>query len=293
MAQPNGSSPLPDLVEAAIRVSPQPNFAVGAFGSLWVTVGDGTVARIDPNTNKVTDSIRVGGEPGAIVAGAGNLWVGNYASSRLTKIDPRSETVAARVHLPGAVYGLAFGFGSVWASGEGWQGFVRLDPHSNKVIARGHSGGSDIALGFGSLWVTDSGNGISRLSPHNLSVEARIKTRTSVHTLGVGAGGVWGSTGDAGDFVFHIDPASNTVAATIKTDDASFPDRIAFSKGVAWVGEFQSATVLGIDPRKNAIIRHLKVGDGPAVVIVAFGSLWVDNYNSDSVWRVPLPVPGD
>ncbi|HEX3326157.1 MAG TPA: hypothetical protein VHV50_04100 [Actinomycetota bacterium] len=283
------SSPaLPGYVEASIEVSPQPNFAVGAFGSLWVTVGNGTVVRVDPSTNKITATIRVGGKPGPIVMGYGALWVGDSNAGRLTRVDPHQERVAARIRLPGGVYGLTAGFGSVWASGVDWQGFARIDPQSNKVTARGHADGNDIAAGFGSLWLTGT-SGVMRLSPHDLSVQSHVKTRTAVHSLAVGLGSVWGAAGDAGDDVFRIDPGRDAVAATIKTDQASFPDRIAFSRSTAWVGEFRAGAVLGIDPRRATIVRRFKAGDGSAVVTVAFGSLWVDNYYSNSVWRIPLP----
>ncbi|MDP9234599.1 MAG: hypothetical protein M3P01_08620 [Actinomycetota bacterium] len=283
------SSPaLPAYVEASIEVSPQPNFAVGAFGSLWVTVGNGTLVRIDPSTNKVTATIRIGGKPGPIVSSHGALWIGDSYAGRLTRIDPHRETVTARIRLPGGIYGLTAGFGSVWASGVDWQGFARIDPQSNKVTARRHADGNDITTGFGSLWITGT-TGVTRLSPQDLSVEGRVKTRTGVHSLAVGLGSVWAASGDAGDDLFRIDPGRDSVAATIKTDQASFPDRITFSDSTAWVGEFRAGAVLGIDAPRGAIVHRFKAGDGSAVVTVAFGSLWVDNYYSDSVWRISLP----
>jgi hypothetical protein len=105
----------------------------------------------------------------------------------------------------------------------------------------------------------------------------------------VGLGSVWGASGDAGDYVFRIDPGHDSLAAAIKTDLASFPDRITFSGATAWVGEFRAGTVLGIDPRRSKIVRRFKAGEGSAVVTIAFGSLWVDNYYSNSVWRIRLP----
>jgi streptogramin lyase len=282
---------LPPYVTHSIKLSPLPNFAIGAFGSLWVTLGNGTVAEVDPSKNEVIKEVRIGGKPGPIVSGFGSLWVADGDTGRLTRIDPRTGKVIARIRIPGGAYGLAVGFGSVWTSGVQWQGLAKIDPRTNKVTARHAANGNDIAVGFGSLWVTGD-NDVTRLSPHDLSVESHVKTRTSVHSLGVGSGSVWASSGDGGDYVYRIDPKRVGLAATIKTDAASFPDRVAFSPGAVWVGEFQSGKVLDIDPKQNAIVRRLTAGDGSAVVTVAFGSLWVVNFYSNSVWRISLPLKG-
>jgi streptogramin lyase len=282
-------SDLPPYVARSIKVSPLPNFAIGAFGSLWVTVGNGTVAQIDPSKNQVVKEIRVGGKPGPIMPGFGSVWAADGEAGRLTRIDPHTGKVIARVKTPGGAYGLAMGFGAVWTSGVQWQGLAKIDPHTNKVTARHRANGNDIAVGFGSLWVTGDSD-VTRLSPRDLSVQSHIKTRTSVHSLAVGSGIVWAASGDGGDYVYRVDPKRDTLAATIKTDAASFPDRVAFSPGAVWVGEFQSGKVLNIDPRTSTIVQRLTAGDGSAVVTVAFGSLWVVNYYSNSVWRVPLPI---
>jgi streptogramin lyase len=287
----NARSDLPAYVARSIAVGPLPNFAIGGFGSLWVTVGNGTVAQIDPAKNQVVKEIRVGGKPGPVVPGFGSLWVADSEGDWLSRIDPHTGKVIARIKTPGGTYGLAVGFGSVWTSGVQWQGLAKIDPHSNKVTARHPADGNDIAMGFGSLWVT-GGSEVTRLSPHDLSVESHVKTRTSVHSLAVGSGSVWAASGDGGDYVYRVDPKHDALSATIKTDAASFPDRVAFSPGAVWVGEFQSGKVLNIDPEKSVIVRRLSAGDGSAVVTVAFRSLWVVNYYSNSVWRIPLPLKG-
>jgi virginiamycin B lyase len=49
--------------------------AVGA-NAVWVAnEADGTVSRIDPRRNEVTETIQVGAEPVDLVAGLGAVWV--------------------------------------------------------------------------------------------------------------------------------------------------------------------------------------------------------------------------
>jgi hypothetical protein len=48
--------------------------ATGA-SALWVAVADGTVAKVDPLSGEVTDTIMVGGTLGGIYADEDTVWV--------------------------------------------------------------------------------------------------------------------------------------------------------------------------------------------------------------------------
>jgi DNA-binding beta-propeller fold protein YncE len=49
-------------------------------GAVWVAgAADGTVARVDLRSRRVTATIRVGGAPSEIDAGVGRLWVTSHA----------------------------------------------------------------------------------------------------------------------------------------------------------------------------------------------------------------------
>src|SRR4029077_4051521 len=64
-------------VRAAIPVGPMPRFFTAGAGSIWtLTQGDGTVARIDALTKRVTATIAVGipGRGGDIAWGADSIW---------------------------------------------------------------------------------------------------------------------------------------------------------------------------------------------------------------------------
>ena len=46
------------------------------FGALWVSnIKDNTIARVDPQTNKVTAKVQVGSQPCGVVSGANALWI--------------------------------------------------------------------------------------------------------------------------------------------------------------------------------------------------------------------------
>ena len=66
--------PQRNVVARTIDVAGRPfGVAVGA-GAVWAAIDDGTIARIDPITNRAT-TIRVGGRPRNVSVGSGLVWV--------------------------------------------------------------------------------------------------------------------------------------------------------------------------------------------------------------------------
>jgi YVTN family beta-propeller protein len=59
-----------------IRVGDEPMAIAYGAGSVWVANGaDGTLSRIDVQTNRVVDTVAVGNRPSGIAVGAGGIWV--------------------------------------------------------------------------------------------------------------------------------------------------------------------------------------------------------------------------
>jgi len=67
--------------------------AVGA-GYVWVAnSGDNTVARINPTSHRVVDTIPVGPRPQGVAVGAGAVWVANDGDDTVSRIDPATGEV--------------------------------------------------------------------------------------------------------------------------------------------------------------------------------------------------------
>ena len=68
-----------DAASGSVRTIPVGDGPTGiAFGegAVWVAnSGDGTVSRIDSETEEVVETIEVGNRPVGIAAGAGSVWV--------------------------------------------------------------------------------------------------------------------------------------------------------------------------------------------------------------------------
>ena len=72
-----------------------------AFGSVWASNNfDGSVARINPATNRVVKTIKTGGQPSNFAIAADALWVGSNATSGqdVYRIDPATNT-STTVHV--------------------------------------------------------------------------------------------------------------------------------------------------------------------------------------------------
>lgn len=284
--RPTRPPDLPRGVVAAVATEAGPNFLTPAGGSMWLTETDeGAVARIDPDSNEVAARTRVGDEPGFLTPGFGDAWLTSFASSRVWRLDAHTGAIVASARLPSAGYGLNPGFGSMWVAGHDTNELLELDPDDAHVA--GHvrvPSPTDVVAGFGRLWVPSEDGHVYAIDPTALAVTAKIAA--PAHAVAVGFGSVWASGGGDADTVTRIDPSTAGVVAKIDTEVAGFPDRMTAFRGRLWVGQFQSAHVLGIDPKTNEVADRLPAGSGAAVVASGFGGLWVANYDDDTVWRL-------
>src|SRR5690349_1263973 len=96
---PNVRIPIEKLVPDAVFEIPGNPDWIAVDEDVWVSnAPKGSVARLDPKTNKVAATIAVGKEPGCgLAAGFGSLWVPNCGDSTLSRIDLKSGAVTATI----------------------------------------------------------------------------------------------------------------------------------------------------------------------------------------------------
>jgi hypothetical protein len=96
---PGAASSLPLLASIPLPMAGGVQIATG-FGALWLRLHDGSVARIDPVTNRLVATIGVGrGEFGDIATGEGSVWVTTFDEDKLTRIDPATNRIVAEVRV--------------------------------------------------------------------------------------------------------------------------------------------------------------------------------------------------
>jgi YVTN family beta-propeller protein len=182
-------------------------------GAVWVTnagAGGDSVARIDPQTNRLTGRpVNTGASPQSLAVGGGSLWVANHDERTVTRIDQASGKVVADIPVPSEPHRVAYGADAVWVGNWHDNSVSRIDPGTNRVVGSPipigfHAG--NLAVGAGDLWVTSDYR--PEAAPEDVVV-VRIDPQTdqAVETVALGghpidvaatASGVWVSVANPG-----------------------------------------------------------------------------------------------
>lgn len=170
---------------SAVKIDGSPHSVAFAEGSVWVPTSEGTVQRIDPESDEVTATIRVldkersgarlvgengedlGPAPasprgmfGSITTGEGAVWATAHlpGGCRLFKIAPAKNAVTDEVETP--CYPLLVADGSVWVGAGQDDGrpnhLIELDATTLDEVGRVDVGAccmSGIAYSGGHIWV--------------------------------------------------------------------------------------------------------------------------------------------
>ena len=143
--------------------------ATGA-GSFWIlTDTRGTLARIDPATNKVIAEVYVPPGSFAVAFGEGAIWVTSTERSVVTRVNQYTNVIEASIPVGPKPRFLTAGEGGVWTLNQGDGSVSRIDPKTNKVSATIEvgvpGGGGEISAGEGSVWVTSMEYPLTRIDP--------------------------------------------------------------------------------------------------------------------------------
>ena len=282
----------PDPVRPAIaqraQLGGQPQDAVLAAGSLWVTDFEGRVLRVDPADGRVTARIGVPGHPDAVAAGAGGIWVsspslaGDAGSTVVSRIDPVSGRVVDRFRVPGYADAIAAGAGGVWLIDDQGRRLERIDPAGQEVTARVplRRAGAVVASDA-RLWaVADDGAVVSvdggTLAVDRLSGALAFGHGPAGNTLAPDPPGAW-VVGRGDGTVLRIE--AGRVTSRVAVDDALGP--IAVGDGAVWVvaGDPDlrgSYTLARIDRETGEAGAPVDVGRAqPKALVAVGGDVWV------------------
>ena len=168
---------------------------VGA-GSVWAVYGDSTLARVDPDTVRLSGRTFAGAAPAGVAVYGGYVWVVNsesatverYQASTFQEGSIGSTTVGQR---PTAI---AAGEGALWVANTGSNTVTRVDPGTpptTEPIRVGNAPAA-VAVGAGAVWVANAGDGtISRIDPAAREVVETIDVGSAPSGIAVGDGFVW------------------------------------------------------------------------------------------------------
>jgi CubicO group peptidase (beta-lactamase class C family)/streptogramin lyase len=238
-------------------------------GQIWTTdQKDSAIARIDPATDRVVETIHVDTHVALLAVSGDTLWISaaDAAGFSLVRFDLVTKKVVATIPNLGQVFALLPTPDALWAALWDTSEFVRIDPATNQVVARFKAGTNPqaLALGDGSLWVANGfGHYLTRMDPATGKIESTIPLDQhgdakdsfpwcACEAVTIDANGVWAIAHDTRKLV-HIDPQTNRVTSSLTLPNAPDgtplqPWDVLSAEGSLWVTAAPHV-VLRIDPK--------------------------------------------
>jgi YVTN family beta-propeller protein len=262
------------------RAGASPSEVASGGGSVWVTSSDDhTVARVDPGTGDVQDTIPVGSGASGVAADERGVWVTNSLDGNVSRIDPSANKVVDTVDIGSAPVAVAIGHGSVWVASRDDQTLWRLDARTGAKTGRIPVGAAPRAVAVTSraVWVADEARGaVFRIDPDREGVVDTINVGNGPSSIVSGFGSLWVANTLDGT-VSRIDPRRDAVADVIPVGDG--PSGLAVGPDGVWVSNEFGGTVVLVNPHTDRIQRTVDLGERPeglaavdAKVVVAFRS---------------------
>jgi branched-chain amino acid transport system substrate-binding protein len=196
------------------RNVPDPWSVATGAGALWITDGSRLLRRAEPATGRIVRAYDLHTPITGVAVGGGMVWAISGPSASVLRIDPRGSNVT-RIRIvarPGLEspypIGVAVGLGSVWVLNANSASVTRIDPVEAGVTATISIGIARqplrLAVGAGAAWVADGDGTLARI---DATTNGLVTTpiAPSLHDVGVGAGGIWVTSGAplAGGSVGH------------------------------------------------------------------------------------------
>jgi DNA-binding SARP family transcriptional activator/DNA-binding beta-propeller fold protein YncE len=275
-------------IVAAVPLGSTPTSVAFGAGAVWaLNADDETIARIDPQTQRVR-TVGIASTPTDLAAGRGLLWVASGVSSfgadHLLALGADDLAAHTESKLPAARHQGAPGqpaqiaiddSGAVWAI-NGGEDLARIDPATGRVTAtvpglRARA----IAVDRGSVWVLTAGaTTVVRVDARTARVRGRPLTipAARLDAIAAGDGAVWAA--DAYDgLLWRIEPGRTPITRTIPVGVGA--DGVAVGAGAVWVINSLGGTLVRVDPKRNRAVRTVAVGHTPRDVDVGGGRVWV------------------
>ncbi len=244
-----------------------------------LAAADGSPVAHAADELKIEATILAGGD--FMTFGFDALWLAG--GNHIYRVDPTTDAVTA-IELPDAHGGFrapAFGEGAVWVASAAAGLIYRVDPEQNQVTlqisAKMWDSEGSIAVDFGSVWAVVSFDQpertLARFDARTGKLLAQIALPAGGAGVAVADGAIWVTSPIQGE-VFRVDPATDTVTATVETGGQ--PRFIAADAKALWILD-QSGAVQRIDTGSATSVASIPLGHrfGGGDIAVGGGSVWV------------------
>ena len=206
-------------------------------------------------------------------------------------LSPITVTPEATIPVTGPV-GIATDGQSVWLFTSGGQ-LVRIDPTTNTVAASAtlnplKDAYQGLAVNKAGVWLTDWDTSlVERFDPTTLDLLGSVAVGPNPKGVLTTDAAVWVANTRGGS-VARIDPATNTVVATVSPTGPtgpSGPNWLAEGLGSIWVGVPNSSSIVRIDEATNAIVARITVVKNSPCGGLAVGpaAVWITGCDGTTV----------
>jgi hypothetical protein len=214
-----GAAAVAALVVAAV--------ALGAVAAVRSANRDRTAGR-----PAVVARIPVGPSTNELAVGADSIWTYSWGDGTVSRIDPESNTVVARIPVgdPKAFASIAVGERSAWVAiqtGPGTSDLLRIDVDTNRIDARREIPAGNVAVGLGSVWVAGNTAGsrstdypysgiLVRIDPETLETVSTYRIDPEPIDVEFSPGTAW-VLNDWDQIIQRVDLATGSVTAALDT----------------------------------------------------------------------------
>ncbi len=183
---------------------------------------------------------------------------------------------------------LTAGEGAVWAV-DPRGSVMRIDPRDGRIVDRlevaiDPTVHTNAVYAGGSLWVSSDSTALFRVDPGSGSTR-EVDTGGGVPFVADG-GLVWGA---APDVLWAVDAETGEVVERIPLQDSIEVISLGIGFGAIWAGIRHVGyvgAVLRIDPATGEVLDEVSDVEIPARIAFGFGSVWVTDSGSSSLYRI-------
>jgi YVTN family beta-propeller protein len=294
---------LPEGIDAAIRraVAKDPADRYRSAGELIAAARAGGGSEVRPTAVLSRDRSerttvparsglfgRLGGRGAAWLLGGVLILVAGIAAAALFLLLGDESEVSTSAKIASPPLRIAAGADAVWVTSERDGTLTRLDPETGERIGRPRrlgAGVAGVAVGGKWIWVTNPRRQqVLRLDPRSGRVLKTIDLRGEPGPIALGGGRVWVAD-ETGKGITAVNAEGGRRYRSGLPPQAPRL-RLAWGAHGLWATIADAGVVRRVDPDSLVAGEPIRVGRGPAGVVVADGFVWVANSRSGTVSKV-------
>ena len=256
--------------------------------SIWVTVGDHTVNKINPISGLITTTYTVGNLPRALCYDGSSIWVANVNSGTVNKIDIISGVVTGPYNSGATPYEICSDGGNIWVTNYASSTVTKINGSDGTIIGAYDVGVLPRGICFdgNNIWVvSQGGNNVFKINPDNGTIIGIYDVGRTPSGVCFDGGSIW-VTNNGAKTVTKLNARDGAVIGTYSA--GSNPSSICFDGSSIWVANVfpNDNTVTEIKGNDGVIMGSYHIDGSPYGICFDGSSVWVANSTGSTVNKI-------